>query len=780
MIIGEVMHNRLCNGARSKWVWKGFLFLFLLVSPSLSSFEEWDELLEDTPEFIDLFDEELVQETSESVVVEVQEFTELVQDDTEVFDSVTLPVESLISSVEEPLEESILFEETVLVDEVVSEKPSKEELDISFEESSEEQIQEELSNESLFVPEATFEVAEALLDLEVSSDSDFFSVDIEEPFADNLVSSAEDLLDEEVLSISLEEVSDLSAVEELVVEEFNLDSNDVSDSEFVSIDVDTSNEFIELDSDLPIFQELNGDSIDVEDVFTDSLISSVDEPVIEKVELVETGSIQDLPAEEIFPSEDVNLPEVITIDESGTIESIVFLEDELEEVAESVADTSVQDLLSDMDSVEDVDTKLSSEDTQQTDDEWMFSDDEEQLAKEDEKVDEVVTGGLFLVEETSSSEVEELPLAEGIEESSGTKEILDQSIDISSTSEHMEIEPTLEINPLIIEDNSIAEAELVEEKEGLLIGGETIETQEELKPYFLRVGDALRISMYGEMNSERVVSVDPHGSITYPLAGRVLAAGLTISQLKERLNELIKQEYKFAMINVVPVYFGGQHFTILGMVYQPGKKDIQGKVRLLDAISSGGGFVTGTFRSGTIDLVDLEHSFVARDGDLVPTDFSALVRGGDMTHNIEILPDDYIFLPNAMIRDIYVLGAVLSPSSFGYSSQSTLINAIALARGLDVDANPNVCIVRGSLNSPEKYVINIQDILNGIQPDVLLQPGDIVYVPRRKFLEIEELVRLAIRSFIGANAAEAGSRTYESINPKAKDDDDRSGLDTLF
>jgi hypothetical protein len=66
-------------------------------------------------------------------------------------------------------------------------------------------------------------------------------------------------------------------------------------------------------------------------------------------------------------------------------------------------------------------------------------------------------------------------------------------------------------------------------------------------------------------------------------------------------------------------------------------------------------------------------------------------------------------------------------------------------------------VVRGSINSPETFVVDTHAILDGKAPDFKLRPKDIIYVNSRPFILVEELADLAFTAFIqGAITAWVG------------------------
>lgn len=151
------------------------------------------------------------------------------------------------------------------------------------------------------------------------------------------------------------------------------------------------------------------------------------------------------------------------------------------------------------------------------------------------------------------------------------------------------------------------------------------------------------------------------------------------------------------------------------------------------------------------DLADLRHSFVMRQGQFLPVDFTCLLHEGDTLQNIYLQPDDFVYIPSASAQQVYVLGAVKFPRSVPYTDKMTLVSALASAAsaatvdwfvpgnyGVTADAYlSHVAVVRGSLSSPQLSVVDYGAIIKGKAPDVLLELGDIVFIPNAPLQHIE-------------------------------------------
>ena len=191
-----------------------------------------------------------------------------------------------------------------------------------------------------------------------------------------------------------------------------------------------------------------------------------------------------------------------------------------------------------------------------------------------------------------------------------------------------------------------------------------------------------------------------------------------------------------------------------------------------ECLALAGGSARASLQLATEELADLRHSFVMRKGQLVPVDFYRLIRQGDMSQNIYLEPDDFVYVPSSLSQQIYILGAVRYPRAVPYSEGMTLIGAISGATGplkvewlsttyagLAPDANMgHVAIVRGSLAQPQLSIVDANAIIKGRQADVPLEPGDIVFVPNVPYAILKRYFNTIVTTFISTVAANAGTR----------------------
>ncbi len=283
--------------------------------------------------------------------------------------------------------------------------------------------------------------------------------------------------------------------------------------------------------------------------------------------------------------------------------------------------------------------------------------------------------------------------------------------------------------------------------------------------YTLGPGDKLEIELMGETNAAGTTVVGPDGKIYFNLLPGLDVWGLTLAQAKAEIErEMSKYVREQPQVSLVLRGVESREVWILGRVQVPGVYPLATPMTVLEALSMAGGTLSLTsYRDQEAagvgeELADLQHSFVLRQGKLMPVDFDRLLRQGDLSQNIYLQSDDLIYLPAATAREVYVLGAVGEPRAVPYHEGLTVAGAIAGAYGALKGSYINhVVVVRGSLSHPQAAVVNYWKVLHGEAQDMVLQPRDIVYVPLSPFRYISRYVQLAIDTFVGSAAINAGS-----------------------
>ena len=286
-------------------------------------------------------------------------------------------------------------------------------------------------------------------------------------------------------------------------------------------------------------------------------------------------------------------------------------------------------------------------------------------------------------------------------------------------------------------------------------------------PFRLGPGDVIEIETIGDTAPRSSLTVGPDGKVYYSLLTGASVWGLTLAEtralLQREMTRFARVTPEFVM-NLKAV--GSKRVWLLGAVPGAGVYPLATPTTLLEAISAAGGIPTAVSGAGGVaatgstsadDGVDLQRSFVLREGHLLPVDFQRLLKQGDLSQNIYLQPDDFIFIPAASLPSIYVLGAVGAPNLVPYSGNTSLARVIISAGGtVKYAVVDKVVIIRGGLRQPRMAEVDYAAIVTGKTTDVRLEPGDIVYVPFSPFRRIGELAEGILDQLVSTIAVNYG------------------------
>ncbi len=280
--------------------------------------------------------------------------------------------------------------------------------------------------------------------------------------------------------------------------------------------------------------------------------------------------------------------------------------------------------------------------------------------------------------------------------------------------------------------------------------------------FTLGPGDSVSFASFDRSDLNRTVRIAPDGTVSYLQAIAVNANGLTIDQLRDKMElELQKYRRDFKLI-VTPDGIESKSYSVLGRVTQPGTFVLTRPTTVLEGIASARGVEVGTIRGTTHGLADFERSFVSRNGRKLPIDFSQLYYQGNLSQNMYLQPNDYIYIASVLTNEFYILGAVNTPGRIKMPNKLTLAKAISEAGGMRADGNAkNILIIRGDINKPDVHMMNLRDILSGASLDMNINNRDIIYVPRRPFQTVERALDRAITTYVQSVTNEAINQIYD-------------------
>ena len=111
--------------------------------------------------------------------------------------------------------------------------------------------------------------------------------------------------------------------------------------------------------------------------------------------------------------------------------------------------------------------------------------------------------------------------------------------------------------------------------------------------YTLSPNDAIEVDVYQEDDLRTATVISQEGTISMSLIGTVKVGGLTQTQARDRIADLLRARFLVnPQVSVTVVRFASKRFSILGQVNRPGSYELpaQEKIDLLEAIAMAGGF----------------------------------------------------------------------------------------------------------------------------------------------------------------------------------------------
>lgn len=108
--------------------------------------------------------------------------------------------------------------------------------------------------------------------------------------------------------------------------------------------------------------------------------------------------------------------------------------------------------------------------------------------------------------------------------------------------------------------------------------------------YVVNSGDVLLVKVWGEPKLSGEVYVREDGKFTLPLIEDTLAEGKTLKQISEDVTERLREYIPAASLTVSVLQTAPIRYYLSGQFVKPGEYRSEGKITLLQAIATGGGF----------------------------------------------------------------------------------------------------------------------------------------------------------------------------------------------
>ena len=257
--------------------------------------------------------------------------------------------------------------------------------------------------------------------------------------------------------------------------------------------------------------------------------------------------------------------------------------------------------------------------------------------------------------------------------------------------------------------------------------------------YQIGPADILSVTVYGHPDLTQTILVQPDGTFTFPLVGRVKGSDMTPAELEKKLVILLSRGFiRNPQVTVVVQEYRSKTVYVVGEVARPGPYPLSGKTSLVEVLAKAG----PTTNAGAEVVVVRPHQGVAVAGPVLPTEVAegeeappdkpraeviriavGDIQAGELEKNLLLQPNDTVFVPQA--PKVFVSGEVKSPGAYGWFPGMTTRQLISLAGGLTPDGSDGrLKVVRQVGGTSEEDKIKL---------DEPVKPGDTIVVRRRLF-----------------------------------------------
>lgn len=240
--------------------------------------------------------------------------------------------------------------------------------------------------------------------------------------------------------------------------------------------------------------------------------------------------------------------------------------------------------------------------------------------------------------------------------------------------------------------------------------------------------------------SDKPQRIDPNGDLKLPMVGRVHASGMTIDELEKTLHERLKEFLNDPDVTVSVAELHSQTVSVIGSVGSAGVHQLRGRQTLIEILSIAGGVrpeagpVVRVMRRPEWGPIPMPDATVdpATGSSVVNIDLRTLLGAMAPERNLALLPSDVVAVPQAEL--VYVIGEVGKSGAIPLSRGTgvTILEALSASGGALRTAKPSEARVLrfdATTQSRTEMPINLQKVMQGKLPDMVLSAGDILVVP---------------------------------------------------
>jgi polysaccharide export outer membrane protein len=159
--------------------------------------------------------------------------------------------------------------------------------------------------------------------------------------------------------------------------------------------------------------------------------------------------------------------------------------------------------------------------------------------------------------------------------------------------------------------------------------------------YIIGTGDLMNVLIYGEPDLTGMVRVSNEGFIELPLIGKLRASGLTAPELKQSIEDRLREGYLVRPdVQIILQEYRQDVVHLMGQVATPGPYRITHNNTLMGTISQAGGF-TPIAKRNKVKIIRKENG----KSRVFFVDTLRITKQGKLQEDVLLKPGDVIIVP---------------------------------------------------------------------------------------------------------------------------------------
>jgi polysaccharide export outer membrane protein len=237
-------------------------------------------------------------------------------------------------------------------------------------------------------------------------------------------------------------------------------------------------------------------------------------------------------------------------------------------------------------------------------------------------------------------------------------------------------------------------------------------------------GDLIQVDVMDTPEMQQQVRVTDDGTVPLAYLGKMHVAGETPASAAASIQGALieKKVMLHPQVAVRMMELATQDVSILGQVRTPGTYSITTPQTILKVLSLAGGLTDSADRNVTVKRnrsgEELKY-YVSNNAKLALSDV------------VMVYPGDTVLVANAPM--VYVMGDVNRPGGYVMATNDehvSMLQVIAMAGSASkTSSQSRTRLIRRTEHGQVELPVHLDAIEKGKQPDITLQPNDIIYVP---------------------------------------------------